>query len=174
MNLSKLQDQTLILFFEKSNSIRKKTQLFFLLLYQTIFLKKGNADYLGPMFYFDPNVGFIFDTLNPPIRFKFFSAGELQIRDYQASIRSIGLKAELAVRAQTAFAFHIPFSDLYHHKVINLGRGIDIAFGWFHLTYASFQDSSGGILMGGITIGYNFVYFFFVCLVIFASKVNLI
>lgn len=44
-------------------------------------------------------------------------------------------------------------ADHLRVQPIALGRGIDIAWPPFHLTWASFKDTSGGVLMFGLPVG---------------------
>jgi len=111
---------------------------------------------LGPSTSIDGNIGCILDKLNPKLRVHYRAAGVVHKRAYRASIRSIGLKADLSVRIQAAFFWKPPLRQIHFHDVpIRLGSGIDIGFGSFHLTWAQFEQTSGGLLMIGTSFGMN-------------------
>lgn len=112
--------------------------------------------YMGPMFGADFNYGLILNTLNPKLYTRFLAAGKLFRRPYQASIYCIGLKGEISFRCQVAFFTRPPFKDIYLHQPIELGRGFDIAWPPVHLTYASFKNTSGGVVLIGVPLGLVF------------------
>jgi len=114
--------------------------------------KSRGTKLLQPSVGFDFNLAFIFDTLNPTIKTKLVACGEITERVYRAAIKGVGPKFDLSLRSQLILVFGPPFKQLYYHEPIELGRGIDILWG-FHLTWVSFKNTSGGILMMGFPLG---------------------
>jgi len=113
---------------------------------------KSRALMIGPIISFDPNFGLFFDRLNPIINTTFLAVGQLFKRKYQMDLTTAGIKFDLSVRSQFIFFFRAPFKQMYYHEPIKLGRGLDVQ--WvFHLTWCSFAETSGGVLMVGIPIG---------------------
>jgi hypothetical protein len=80
----------------------------------------------------DPNGAFIWDNQNPAFTVAYCNAkGETKSRTYQASIDSIGLKFEFAVKLDLIF-FTGTDADFYStNKVIELGTGIEVNGGLF-------------------------------------------
>jgi len=117
-------------------------------------LEKAKSTLLGngPYISIDPNIGGIIDTLNPTFNPVFGIAGKLAGRKFSSHIRSWGLKLDFSFRLQMIFLIRPPFKELYYNEPIELGKGIDIQSG-FHLTWVSFKNYPGGVLMAGIPIG---------------------
>jgi len=113
---------------------------------------RSKALVIGPQISVDPNVGIIYNRLNPVLRLPFLACGQLFKRKYQADILTVGLKLDVSVRCQVFFCFRTPFRALYYHEPIRLGRGMELVWG-LHVTWCSFADTSGGILMVGVPVG---------------------
>jgi len=113
---------------------------------------RSKALFIGPVISVDPNFGVLWNRLNPIIRLPFLACGQLFKRKYQADIISVGLKFDLSIRCQVAFMYRAPFKQIYYHEPIQLGRGMELIWG-MHITWCSFANTSGGILLVGIPIG---------------------
>jgi hypothetical protein len=61
-----------------------------------------------------------------------------------------------ALSSTAVFIFKPPLRQIHFHDMpIRLGRGVDIGFGSFHITWAQFEHTSGGILLVGTSFGMN-------------------
>lgn len=115
----------------------------------------------GISFCIDPNVGLIWDNLDPMFTITYKNAaGQTKTRKYQASIDTIGLKLDVSIRFNLVF-FTDSANDYYEsNKVLHLGTGIElgIAEAWgLGLIYAPFTNAPGGLLIinGNFGIGGN-------------------
>jgi hypothetical protein len=107
----------------------------------------------GYSFCIDPNVAFIWDNQNPLLKVYYKNdSGQIKQRRYQASINSIGLKFELAIKFNFIFFVNTDFNFYDSDKVIEFDSGIDLSIGIFAITYASFKYIPGGILIIGCPI----------------------
>jgi len=113
---------------------------------------RSKALFIGPIISVDPNFGILWNRLNPIIRLPFLACGQLFKRKYQADIVTVGFKVDLSVRCQVAFMYRAPFKQIYYHEPIQLGKGLELIWG-MHITWCSFANTSGGILLVGIPVG---------------------
>lgn len=109
----------------------------------------------GPTFSADPNIGLLWSTLNPILRFRFSAAGQTVHRVYRAAIYTVGVRPCFSWRMQSVFVLRLPFRKLFKHERIELGRGFDIGWG-LHITYVNFREHVGGILCIGVPVGISF------------------
>lgn len=120
-----------------------------------------------------PNVACILDSqsLHFPI-FYTNSTGETKQRIYQASFKSIGLKLQCALKLYLIFFVNTNFDFYNSNETIQLGHGIEALLPVQHLlkmfgiskslcpvnpevTYISFTNTPGGLLLIGIPLGIN-------------------
>lgn len=105
----------------------------------------------GISFCVDPNVGLIWDNLDPAFTITYKNAaGQTKIRRYQASIDTIGLKLDFSIHLNLVF-FTDSANDYYEsNKVLQLGTGIQFGFTkvWgLGVIYAPFKNAPGGLLI---------------------------
>lgn len=105
----------------------------------------------GYSFAVDPNFAFFIENQNPAFAIYYKDqAGNVKIRDYQANINTIGLKLELSLKLDLIFFVNTDMNFFDSNKEIKFGNGIDtnlaMLFG-FGVTYASFADMPGGMLI---------------------------
>jgi len=122
----------------------------------------------GVAFCIDPNVGLIWDNLDPEFSITYQNAaGQKKVRNYQASIDTVGLKLDVSFRFNLVF-FTDSANDYFEsNKVLELGQGIEIG-DWplrmlipglnllpvgTGLIYAPFKNAPGGLLIIDLNIG---------------------
>lgn len=122
-------------------------------------VSKALRDYrvTGTAFCIDPNFAFLYDNQNPSMVMTFVnSKGEIKTRAYRASINSIGLKFEAAVKLNLVMFVNTNLNFEDSTKELYLGTGIDLSLSLglgFALTYAPFTNATGGLLILSIPFG---------------------
>jgi hypothetical protein len=110
---------------------------------------------MGPFPNFNFNYAFIMNNMSPTVRVKMNTVAGTLERSYKSYFKGYGINIDFSMRCQALTFLRSPFPDVYWKRPIELGKGIDIAFPFaFHITYMSFKNSSGGILMVGIPVGF--------------------
>jgi hypothetical protein len=132
------------------------------------FLSKELSSYKVSGFAFacDPNLGLIWNTQNPNFTAVFKdNEGNVKIRNYDASIESVGLKYALSYNLNFIF-FTGDLNFENSNKILELGTGIDVSLTTLFpplmalpvsvfTLYAPFTNAPGGILMIGIPLGFT-------------------
>lgn len=132
------------------------------------FLSKELSNYKVSGFAFacDPNLGLIWNTQNPNFTAVFKdNEGNVKIRNYDASIESVGLKYALSYNLNFIF-FTGDLNFENSNKILELGTGIDVSLTTLlpplmalpvsvFTLYAPFTNAPGGILMIGIPLGFT-------------------
>eukprot|EP01080_Neovahlkampfia_damariscottae_P010588 gene10588-3106_t len=134
LDATKIKNDTLTLKLEKSSSTSR---------------------YAGPFTNFLFNFGLLINNMQPTLRVKMNTVAGTIERVFDGYFKGIGLTVDCSVRCQGFFFIRSPFHDVYWEQPIELGKGIDIAFPFaLHITYMSFKNTSGGVLMIGIPVGF--------------------
>jgi hypothetical protein len=132
------------------------------------FLSKELSSYKVSGFAFacDPNLGLIWNTQNPNFTAVFKdNEGNVKIRNYDASIESVGLKYALSYNLNFIF-FTGDLNFENSNKILELGTGIDVSLTTLFpplmalpvsvfTLYAPFTNAPGGIFMVGIPLGFT-------------------
>jgi hypothetical protein len=109
--------------------------------------------YLGPSWSVDPNVGFVYDMLDPYLRFNYVAAGQQETRSYVSEINTIGPKIDLSFRLQLSFLRNTPFELLQKYKPLEIESGFDFIFLWLSFTYIKLKDSPASVILVGVPVG---------------------
>lgn len=132
----------------------------------------------GYAFTVDPNGAFFSDEQNPSFEVYFQAPGSnaFKKRRYNASINSFGLKIQFAIKLNLVFFTDTAFDFYSSDNEIELGTGIDLGLSsylvlgsmfnldWLkrsvtpqlNFTYAPFKNAQGGIVIVGLTLGFDF------------------
>lgn len=112
----------------------------------------------GCAFALDPNIAFIVDGQNPSYILTYKdNNGNVKSRLYRSLIRSIGLKAECAIRLNLMFITDKDFTFEDTNKTIILSRGVEVhmpyILGGISVSYVSFVNAPGGMFTLSMSIG---------------------
>ena len=118
-------------------------------------LAKKLQDYkiTGWSFCIDPNFALIWDTQDPEFQVTYKnSQGETKVRNYESEINSIGLKLELDFKLDFIFFTNTDINFYDSNKEIELGSGFDLTTNIVDITYVSFENMPGGLIIIGFPL----------------------
>lgn len=121
-------------------------------------LKQYKVDGVSFSVTLDPNIAFFYDTINPDIKITYKDNKENFItKEYNSSIKSIGLKFEAAFVLDFIFILGTNLNLFNSKDVIKIGSGFSLNLNpgclGLTITYASIKNGPGGILILSIPIG---------------------
>jgi len=111
---------------------------------------------LGPGWSFDPNVGLVYDMLDPYLRFNYEAAGQQETRSYVTEINTIGPKIDLSFRCQLSFILNTPYELLQKYKPIEVESGFDLVIFWLSFTYIKLKNTPSRVILVGVPLGAAF------------------
>ncbi len=127
---------------------------------ETLIEKLKQYRVTGVCFDVDPNLAFFVETQNPDLNVTYCDGyGNKKVRKYTSKIDTIGLKIEAAIKIDIIFFTDTAFNFYDSDKVIEIGTGIDANisfFGGIGLTYASFSNAPGGLVIVSIPLFFAF------------------